>query len=350
MHKLGIIVPFRNRHDHLHQFIDCISEYLIKNNFQYEIIVVHQDNGKLFNRGMLLNIGFKEAQKRNCDYVVFHDVDMLPIDVDYSYSNKPLHLATNFEIETGENERTIFDTYFGGVTMFPTKLFEKINGFSNKYWGWGYEDDDLLLRCKHNSLDLNLLKIKNIGKKENVLKFNGVDAYIECNNVIDLNNDFTITICFCPDNLVLNPTKTSDEFTIFSIPGYDFAISYTSFGRYNFCAFDNKLTAVYLNSDIRPNYKTNITITYDITDCCITMYQDGVFVGKTTPINRFNTRYRKESKFYIGVGNPQREIIPNWFKGTFEYFGYYNKALNNNEIKDICEFGIKSTDSLKNLL
>ena len=347
MHKLGIIVPFRNRHDHLHQFIDCISEYLIKNNFQYEIIVVHQDNGKLFNRGMLLNIGFKEAQKRNCDYVVFHDVDMLPIDVDYSYSNKPLHLATNFEIEAGENERTIFDTYFGGVTMFPTKLFEKINGFSNKYWGWGYEDDDLLLRCKHNSLDLNLLKIKNIGKKENVLKFNGVDAYIECNNVIDLNNDFTITICFCPDNLVLNPTKTSDEFTIFSIPGYDFAISYTSFGRYNFCAFDNKLTAVYLNSDIRPNYKTNITITYDITDCCITMYQDGVFVGKTTPINRFNTRYRKESKFYIGVGNPQREIIPNWFKGTFEYFGYYNKALNNNEIKDICEFGIKSTDSLK---
>jgi hypothetical protein len=297
---------------------------------------------------MLLNIGFKEAKKRNCDYVVFHDVDMLPIDVDYSYSNKPLHLATNFEIEAGEKERTIFDTYFGGVTMFPTKLFEKINGFSNKYWGWGYEDDDLLLRCKHNSLDLNLLKIKNIGKKENVLKFNGVDAYIECNNVIDLNNDFTITICFCPDNLELNPTKTSDEFTIFSIPGYDFAISYTSFGRYNFCAFDNKLTAVYLNSDIRPNYKTNITITYDITDCCITMYQDGTFVGKTTPINRFNTRYRKESKFYIGVGNPQREIIPNWFKGTFEYFGYYNKALNNNEIKDICEFGIKPTDSLKN--
>jgi hypothetical protein len=347
MHRLGVIVPFRNRHDHLHQFINCISEYLIKNNFEYEIIVVHQDNGKLFNRGMLLNIGFKEAKNRKCDYVVFHDVDMLPIDVDYSYSNKPLHLATNFEIEPGEKERTIFDTYFGGVTMFPTKLFEKINGFSNKYWGWGYEDDDLLLRCKHNSLDLNLLKIKNIGKKENVLKFNGDNAYVECNNVIDLNNDFTITICFCPDNLILNPTKTSDEFTIFSIPGYDFAISYTSFGRYNFCAFDNKLTAIYLNSDIRPNYKTNITITYDISDCCITMYQDGVFVGKTTPINRFNTRYRKESKFYIGVGNPEREIIPNWFKGTFEYFGYYNKALNNDEIKDICEFGIKSTDSLK---
>jgi hypothetical protein len=346
-HKLGIIVPYRNRYEHLEEFKKIIKEYFSKTDIDYELIIVEQDDAKLFNRGMLLNIGFKYAKKYKCDYVVFHDVDMLPIDVDYSYSDIPLHLSTNFEYEDGEKERTIFDTYFGGVTMFPTKIFESINGYSNKYWGWGFEDDDLLLRCKHHSIELNKIQIKNIGKKENVLKFNGDNAYVESNNVIDLNNDFTITICFCSDNLILNPTKTSDEFTIFSIPGYDFAISYTSFGRYNFCAFDNKLTAVYLNSDIRPTYKTNITITYDVSDCCITMYQDGVFVGKTTPINRFNTRYRKESKFYIGVGNPQREIIPNWFKGTFEYFGYYNKALNNNEIKDICEFGIKSNDSLK---
>jgi len=347
MHKLGVIVPFRNRHEHLHEFLDYINKYLISNNFDYEIIVVHQDNGRLFNRGMLLNIGFKEAESRNCDYVVFHDVDMLPIDVDYSYSDKPIHLATNFEIEEGEKKRTIFDTYFGGVTMFPTKDFAKINGYSNKYWGWGYEDDDLLLRCKYNSLDLNLLKIKNIGKKENVLKFNGNNAYVECSNIIDLNNDFTISICFCPDNLIFDPTKTSDEFTIFSIPGYDFAIAYTSFSRYNFCTFNNKLQAIYLNSDIKPTYKTNITITYDTSDCCITMYQDGIFVGKTIPINRFNARYRKESKFYIGVGNPKREIIPNWFKGTFEYFGYYDKVLNNDEIKDICNSGINLTDSLK---
>jgi hypothetical protein len=347
MHKLGVIVPFRNRHEHLHEFLNCISGYLISNNFHYEIIVVHQDNGKLFNRGMLLNIGFVEAEKRRCDYVIFHDVDMLPIDVDYSYSDKPLHLSTNFEIEAGEKERTIFDTYFGGVTMFPTEIFRKINGYSNKYWGWGYEDDDLLLRCKYNSVDLNLLKIKNIGKKENVLKFNGDNAYVECNNVIDLNNDFTITICFCPDNLILDPTKPSDEFTIFSIPGYDFAIAYTSFSRYNFCTFNNKLQAVYLNSDIKPTYKTNITIKYDTSDSCITMYQDGIFVGKTIPVNRFNARYRKESKFYIGVGNPKREIIPNWFKGTFEYFGYYDAALNDDEIKNICKFGITETNSLK---
>jgi hypothetical protein len=296
---------------------------------------------------MLLNIGFKHAKKLHCDYVVFHDVDMIPIDVDYSYTDIPLHLATDFVNEPGEKERTIFDTYFGGVTIFPINVFEKIDGYSNKYWGWGYEDDDLLLRCKYHSTKLNILKLKNIGKKEKVLKFNGVDAYVECNNVIDLNNDFTITICFCPDNLILDHTKKSDEFTIFSIPGYDFAIAYTSFARYNFCTFNNKLNAIYLNSDIKPNYKTNITITYDATNTIIKMYQDGKYIGETIPINRFNAKYRKESKFYIGVGNPKREIIPNWFKGTFEYFGYYNKILNNNEIKNICKNGINQKDSLK---
>jgi hypothetical protein len=347
MHKLGVIVPFRNRHEHLNEFIECITDYLVSKNIDYEIIIVHQDNGRLFNRGMLLNIGFKEAQSRNCDYVVFHDVDMLPIDVDYSYSNKPLHLSTDFEIEDGEKQRTIFDTYFGGVTMFPTNIFEKINGYSNKYWGWGYEDDDLLLRCKHHSVDLNVLEIKNIGKNKNYLRFNGINASVVGNNIIDLNNDFTITICFCPDDLILDHTKQSDEFTIFSIPGYDFAISYTSFGRYNFCTFNNKLKPIYLNTDIKPNYKTNITLTYDSVNTIIKMYQDGKFVGETISINRFNPKYRKEPYFYIGVGNPNREKIPNWFKGTFDYFAYYNKNLSESEIKNISDNGVILNESLK---
>ena len=44
---------------------------------------------------------------------MFHDVDMLPIDVDYSYSDVPIHLATNFT----NSDREIFKTYFGGITI-----------------------------------------------------------------------------------------------------------------------------------------------------------------------------------------------------------------------------------------
>lgn len=347
MHKLGVIVPFRARYEHLHKFINHITFYLNQTDIEYEVIVVEQDDAKLFNRGMLLNIGFKKAKKLKCDYVVFHDVDMLPIEVDYSYTDVPLHLSTDFELEENEKERIIFDTYFGGVTMFPTNVFEKVNGYSNKYWGWGYEDDDLLLRCKYHSAGLDVKKIKSIGRNKTALRLNGVDAYVKSNNIIDLTNDFTITLCFCPDNLILDHTKQSDEFTVFSIPGYDFAIAYTSFGRYNFCTFDNKFNAIYLNTDIKPNYNTNITLVYDASTTIITMYQDGIIVGETTPIGRFNARYRKEANFYLGVGNPIREKIPNWFKGTIEYFGYYDGKLTDNEIVDICNNGITSNDLLK---
>ena len=100
-HKLGVIVPFRLRDEHLKIFIDKIDEHLKNQNIDYELIVVNQDNAKQFNRGMLLNIGYMYAKKLKCDYLVFHDVDMVPIDVDYSYSDVPLHLATSFVDQDG---------------------------------------------------------------------------------------------------------------------------------------------------------------------------------------------------------------------------------------------------------
>ncbi len=42
--------------------------------------------------------------------------------------------------------RLTYDTLFGGVEMFTKQHFEKINGFSNVFWGWGAEDDNLYQR------------------------------------------------------------------------------------------------------------------------------------------------------------------------------------------------------------
>jgi hypothetical protein len=335
MHKLGVIVPYRNRYEHLQEFKSSIVAYLESKKIDFEIIIVEQDDAKLFNRGMLLNIGFKYAKDMGCDYVVLHDVDMIPIDVDYSYSEIPLHLSTNFELEEGEKERVIFDEYFGGVTMFPVNLFEDIDGYSNKYWGWGYEDNDLLLRCNEKLLPLDKLKIKNLGKNTKALRLNGINAYVKSKNIIDLKSSFTVFVSFYPDNLKLNHTKSSDEFTVFSIPGYDFAISYTSFARYNFCAFDNTLTPHFVNSNIKPNYKTNMVLTFDLLDKSIKVYQDGIFIDETNQIRSFNKQYNTEGNFYLGVGKPDRDIIPNFFKGLIDSFAYFDVALSDAEIFEI---------------
>jgi N-terminal region of glycosyl transferase group 7/N-terminal domain of galactosyltransferase len=333
-HKLGIIVPYRDRERDLPIFIEHMTSYLDNKDIHYEIIIVGQDNGKQFNRGMLLNVGYIYAKKLKCTYMVFHDIDMLPIDVDYSFSETPLHMATDFILEQDEKKREVFEEYFGGVTMFSMEAFEKINGYSNKYWGWGYEDTDLLYRCKVNDIPLDTHKIKNIGKKGMALKFNGVTSYVKCNNTIDLNNNATFFVSFHPEKFILDHTKESDEFSVFSIPGWDFAICYNSFMRYNFCAFDTNHNPYFVNSEIKTNYKTNMVVVLDRNEKFMKVYQDGILIGQTGPFKKLYF-YRKEPKFYLGAGKPGREKIPNLFKGTIDSFAYYDEILSDDEIFDI---------------
>lgn len=333
--KLGVIVPHRDRWDHLKEFKRRIKSYLDRKGIEHEIIVVTQDNAKLFNRGMLLNIGFKYAEELSCDYVVFHDVDMIPIHVDYTYSEHPIHLATGFRDEDG-NGKELFEEYFGGVTLFPIDDFKKINGYSNKYWGWGFEDTDLLLRCKKNNIELNNLKIKNFGVNSASLKFNGIDAYVKSKNILNVNRGSTIFISFYPEELTCDHTKDADDFSVFSIPGYDFSISYNSFSRYNFCTFSKKNTPLYINSKIKTNYRTNICVTVNPYKAEIKLFQDGVFVDSTNFYENIYD-YNKEQYFYLGCGNPNRLENPKYFRGNISTFAAYSTALEDKEIHEICK-------------
>jgi beta-1,4-galactosyltransferase 1 len=119
-----------------------MEKFLKDENISFEILIIEQGDNKEFNRAKLLNVGYAEFP--DFDYYAFHDVDMLPVDSDYSYVDGPTHLASRAE---QFDYKLPYDGYFGGVTIFDKASFVKINGYSNEYWGWGAEDDDVLLRC-----------------------------------------------------------------------------------------------------------------------------------------------------------------------------------------------------------
>jgi hypothetical protein len=140
-HTLSIIVPYRNRRAHLERFVPYIQRYL--EGLTFRVLIVEQNDSKPFNRGKLLNVGFSLERER-CDYVCFHDIDMLPLEeCDYSMPRATTHLAGQVEVY---DFKMPYPEYLGGVVLALKDDFLRVDGFSNLYWGYGEEDDDLWLR------------------------------------------------------------------------------------------------------------------------------------------------------------------------------------------------------------
>lgn len=132
----SIIVPYRNREDHLRKFLSWYTGKLP----DFRIVIVEQNNDLPFNRGWLLNVGFHLAVS---DQVVFHDVDMIAVNGIQHYKkpvNKVAQLATHVE-QFGY--RMPFPEYLGGVTKYDASFFSDIDGYSNDFSGWGGEDNEM---------------------------------------------------------------------------------------------------------------------------------------------------------------------------------------------------------------
>lgn len=330
-HKLGVIVPYRDRYDHLVKFKRSIINYLDLNEYNYVLIIVEQDDAKLFNRGKLLNIGFERAVSEGCDYVVFHDVDMVPIKVDYGYSDKPTHLAKILLTGGSDIKREIFDTYFGGVTLFPTDQFQKINGYSNDYWGWGFEDDDLFERCKRRQLPVDTQYMYTAGGSNVSLRFNGVNAYCKTKFKGNLSDKTTIVVNIDLDTITCDVNKDYDRYTILSIPSINLSISYDSFLRYKFLHKDKNDNWIYIDSNIKPVHKTTIAVTIDSKRKKVELYQGGTLIGTTKLKNPIPKSFN--SDLYIGSTDGKKDL----FKGDISYVAIYNDILKKEEIKDISE-------------
>ncbi|KAL0871012.1 hypothetical protein ABMA27_004826 [Loxostege sticticalis] len=151
-HKVAILVPFRNRTTNLSKFLRHMHPFLQKQLLQYRIFVIEQIGREKFNKGALYNIAFLETQRFgtwNC--LVFQDVDLLPQDgrILYSCLRKPAHMCP--ALDCWQYQFSAIKS-FGGVTSMTPEMYLQVNGYSNAYWNWGAEDDDMFVRIKASKL------------------------------------------------------------------------------------------------------------------------------------------------------------------------------------------------------
>lgn len=146
IHRLAVIVPYRNRSNELEIFVSHMNSFLNSQSIEHIFMIINQIDQHRFNRAALINIGFIESQLI-ADYIVMHDIDLLPLNVrelSYKYpENGPIHLAS-----PKYHPIYHYSTYVGGILMISSNDFERINGMSPLYWGWGREDDNFYVRMK----------------------------------------------------------------------------------------------------------------------------------------------------------------------------------------------------------
>lgn len=339
MHKLGVIVPFRNRETQLRQFLREVPKFLDNQGIVHEIIVVEQMDEEDFNRGALLNAGVLEAEARGCDYVALHDVDLIPRYADYSYVDIPVEMVGKILDDSYEEGfqitlEDLTDDYFGGVVLFPVETFKKVNGYSNKYAGWGFEDNDLLKRCQECQVPLDIKKYRQLSNLESSLYFNGKNSYVEFPlGKLNLGRSVSFLVSFKVEDLTFDKTKIGDEACVFSIPGLDLALAYTNYGTYKFEVFDNYEDVYSIHSTKLPvGMACQACITLDAEQRRIVFYLNGVEIGsKHWPVDR--NLIAKSNKLYLGVGNPARKDTEKWFTGQISDFAVFKgKVLSQSEV------------------
>jgi len=298
--------------------------------------------------------------KDKFDYFCFHDSDLIPVsdECDYQYEEKPISLVgMRNKIEFGDQEKVQnfddytlpYEEYFGGAILFSKEHFQEVNGYSNEYWGVGYEDYDLLLRCVVKGLsvrkELETQVLKTYGN------FNGQNSYIEIsaeNAKIKntTNKSFTMSAWFCPNGeppYGAGVDNNRCEYSIFTRPGFHTGLSYIHGGFLKGVIWVRPLGSserepVVIQTPLQTNQWYNVGMVVDDREQSLTLYVNGKEVGKQQYEGELIEYLNKP--YYIGVGDPNLSVWKNYYKGQISEVGLWSDVLKDYEIELIFEKGI----------
>ncbi|XP_077388944.1 beta-1,4-galactosyltransferase 7 [Festucalex cinctus] len=151
-HKMALLVPFRERFEELLVFVPFMHTFLNNKKIKHEILIINQVDHYRFNRASLINVGYLESAN-DSDYLAMHDVDLLPLNeaLDYGFpADGPFHVAS-----PQLHPLYHYNTYVGGILLLTKNHFRMCNGMSNRFWGWGREDDEFYRRLRKANLQLS---------------------------------------------------------------------------------------------------------------------------------------------------------------------------------------------------
>jgi xylosylprotein 4-beta-galactosyltransferase len=160
---LCVLVPYRDRLQELQEFIPHMKKFLHAQGVDHRFIILNQTDSLRFNRASLINVGWFEADRLRCNYLVMHDVDLLPQNPALNYSYPGIGVVRH--IAAGKyhpKKRYDYPKFIGGILILTLDDYKLVNGMSNKYWGWGLEDDEFYLRLRDAKLLENLERPDNL--------------------------------------------------------------------------------------------------------------------------------------------------------------------------------------------
>ena len=354
MSKLAIILPYNE--EHIENFTSHFEATITGD---YKFIFMKQKSNRPLNKGKLFNIGYL-LNKKDFDYFCFHDSDLIPIssECDYSMEEKPTSLVSKMNIiDFGEQEFIEdyssfilpYDEYFGGAVMFSKKHFNQINGYSNEYWGIGYEDYDLLLRCVSKGLPIRTEVEKEV--KKSYVEFDGVRTHLRIDADTPklkraTNKSFTMSSWFYVED---QPPYGADvdnnrcEYSIFMRPGFHTGLSYIH-GGFLKAVIWTKMSAsserkpTTIQVPLQPNNWYHVAMSVNDVEQSLSLYVNGVKVGERDYSGDLIQYMNKP--YYIGVGDYGSSSWRNFFKGQIAEVCLWSESLEDYEVGLVFEKGV----------
>jgi hypothetical protein len=278
---IAIIIPHRNRISYLNNLLDTINKLKKKDNHNFDLYIIDQNNYDKFSRGMLLNIGFYIANK-NYDYdrYIFHDVDSYPsqelYDLYFSFLDYNIHYASpNLEYKYN------YDAFVGGVIGINGNDYKKVNGFSNIFFGWGGEDDSF-----YNRMVINNIKIFRPSKGSYILEKHDEPMKNELNLKKQIN--------------ILNDLKNWQRDGLIQVDSY--FINYKYFELDFFLkTYEQRETNIQNNSNLLYKYQKNKKLinTYKIDYLAQHDKKYDLLLPKNYVINKINAKLKNIGNVYF---------------------------------------------------